>query len=340
MLDFSSVLDLPTIWGSLIATAVFLYVILDGFDLGIGILFPFAPSKKCRDRMMNSIAPFWDGNETWLVLGGGGLFAAFPLAYAIIMPALYVPITLMLIGLIFRGVAFEFRFKAETQKVRNLWNYCFHFGSLLATFMQGMILGEFIHGINVEGRSFAGGPLDWLNAFSVMTGMALVFGYILLGSTWLILKTEDETQKWAKGIAKYSIPFVALFMAIVSLTMPFMNEAVGDFWFKEPNVYYLSILPVITFGSMIMLYLAIDGKNEAKPLLLAYVIFACGFIGLGLSVYPWIVPYEVTLAQAAAASTSLSLLLIGAAIMLPVILAYTAFCYYVFRGKASHETHY
>ena len=274
MFDFSYLLDLPTIWGGLIATAVFLYVMLDGFDLGIGIMFPFAPSKKCRDRMMNSIAPFWDGNETWLVLGGSGLFAAFPLAYAIIMPALYIPVILMLIGLIFRGIAFEFRFKAETQKIRNIWNYSFHFGSLLATFMQGMMIGEFAHGITVEGRSFAGGPFDWINGFNMMTGMALVFGYILLGSAWVILKTEDETQKWARGIAKYSLVFVALFMGIVSLSMPYMNEAVETFWFSTPNIYFLSVLPITAAVTFVVLFKHLGDKTkELSPLILSYVIF-------------------------------------------------------------------
>jgi cytochrome d ubiquinol oxidase subunit II len=182
--SFESFLDLPLIWYGLIGTALFLYVLLDGFDLGVGVLFPFAPSDNCRDRMMNSIAPFWDGNETWLVLGGGGLFAAFPLAYAILMPAFYIPVILMLLGLIFRGVAFEFRFKATGQS-RRIWDYAFHFGSLGAAFMQGMILGAFVQGVEVQGRGFDGGPFDWLNAYSVMTGAAVVFGYALLGSTWL-----------------------------------------------------------------------------------------------------------------------------------------------------------
>jgi cytochrome d ubiquinol oxidase subunit II len=190
MFNFSSIIDLPLIFGIIIATAVFLYVFLDGFDLGIGIIFPFAPSDKCRDRMMNSIAPFWDGNETWLVMGGGGLFAAFPLAYAILMPAFYIPIIGMLLGLIMRGVAFEFRFKAS-EKTKIFWDYIFHFGSLFAAFFQGSILGAFVQGVEVDGRNFSGSPFDWASSFSIMTGIALIFGYALLGSTWLIMKTED-----------------------------------------------------------------------------------------------------------------------------------------------------
>ncbi len=239
MLDFSSWLDLPLIWGFLIATAVFLYALLDGFDLGCGILFLFAPSDKCRDRIMNSIAPFWDGNETWLILGGGGMFAAFPVAYAILMPALYLPVIFMLLGLIFRGVAFEFRFKSSEEH-RKIWDIAFHAGSLLAAFMQGVILGNFVQGIEVNGRSFAGGPLDWANGFSIVTGLSLIFGYALLGATWLIMKTEDITQSWARGIASYVLVYVGLAMAIVSISMPFIDKRIIELWFSLPN-FFLSI---------------------------------------------------------------------------------------------------
>jgi cytochrome d ubiquinol oxidase subunit II len=200
MFSLEGFLDLPLIWYVLIATAVFLYVLLDGFDLGVGILFPFAPTDQCRDQMMNSVAPFWDGNETWLVLGGGGLLAAFPLAYAVIMPAFYIPVIAMLLGLIFRGVAFEFRFKAG-EKTRWIWDYSFHFGSIAAAFMQGVIIGAFVQGVEVSGRSYAGGAFDWLNAYSLMTGVAVVFGYALLGATWVVMKTEEPTQGWARKTA-------------------------------------------------------------------------------------------------------------------------------------------
>lgn len=226
MIDFSPWLDLPLIWGFLLATAVFLYVVLDGFDLGCGILFPFAPSDKCRSRMMNSIAPFWDGNETWLVLGGGGLLVAFPVAYAILLPALYLPIMLMLMGLIFRGVAFEFRFKAD-ERDRKLWDIAFHAGSLLATFMQGVVLGNIVQGVAVEGRHFAGGPLDWANGFAIVTGISLVFGYALLGATWLVMKTENDTQAWARNAAKYVLGFVVIAMGVVSIAMPFVDPRIS-----------------------------------------------------------------------------------------------------------------
>lgn len=339
MFSFAGFVDLPFIWYGLIITAIFLYVILDGFDLGVGILFPFAPSDTCRDRMMNSIAPFWDGNETWLILGGGGLFAAFPLAYAIIMPALYIPVILMLLGLVFRGVAFEFRFKA-TGKSRRIWDYAFHFGSLAAAFTQGMILGGFVQGIEVSSRNFAGGALDWLSAFSVMTGLALVFGYALLGSTWLIMKTEDITQDWARKCAAYVLAFVAIFMGLVSLSMPFMNEEIKNLWFSVPNFFVLLPMPLLSIAGILLLWHDLHARKEYRPFLISLGIFLMNYIGLGVSLWPWLVPYKITIWQAAAAPESQSLLLVGTAVMLPVVLAYTGYCYYIFRGKTSHETTY
>jgi len=338
MFSFENFIDLPFIWGGIIATAVLLYVLLDGFDLGVGILFPFAPTDKCRDKMMNSIAPFWDGNETWLVLGGGGLFAAFPLAYSIVMPALYVPVILMLLCLIFRGVAFEFRFKAHTSK--RLWDYAFHFGSMGAAFFQGVILGGFIQGIEVEGRAFAGGPFDWLSAFSFMTGLALVSGYALLGATWLNMKTEHETQVWARNSAKYVLIFVAVFMGLVSLWVPFLDNDINVRWFGGSNEYYLMILPVLSALAFFALAFSLHRGDEYKPFFLSLILFLFGYIGLGISLWPWVVPHSVTLAEAAAAPESLSLMLVGVAIMLPIILVYTGYCYYVFRGKTTDEAHY
>lgn len=339
MLDFSSWLDLPLIWGFLIATAVFLYALLDGFDLGCGILFLFAPSDKCRDRIMNSIAPFWDGNETWLILGGGGIFAAFPVAYAILMPALYLPVIFMLLGLIFRGVAFEFRFKSS-QEHRKIWDIAFHAGSLLAAFMQGVILGNFVQGIEVNGRSFAGGPLDWANGFSIVTGIALIFGYALLGATWLIMKTEDITQNWARGIASYILVYVGLAMAIVSISMPFIDKRIIELWFSLPNFFYLLPIPLFTAFGFVLLWKDLKSSNEVRPFFLTIVLFFLGYLGIGISLYPWIVPFKFTIWEAAAVSTSQSLLLVGVIIFLPIILIYTAYSYYVFRGKTSHERMY
>ena len=339
MFSFERFLDLPLIWYGLIATAVFLYVLLDGFDLGVGILFPFAPSEQCRDRMMNSIAPFWDGNETWLVLGGGGLFAAFPLAYAVLMPALYIPVLLMLQGLIFRGVAFEFRFKA-TGKSRRVWDYAFHFGSLLATFMQGMILGAVVLGVKVEGRSFAGSAFDWLNAYSVMTGVALIFGYALLGATWLVLKTDQTTQEWARKCASYALGYVGLFLAIVSISMPVMKEDIRILWFSLPNLFLLLPIPTASLVLFIMIWRDLYKGRESRPFFLSIGVFLTAYLGLGISLWPWVVPFAFTFRQAAAAPPSQSLLLIGTVILLPVVLTYTGYSYYIFRGKASHETGY
>ena len=338
MFDFAPFVDLPLIWYGLILTAIMLYVILDGFDLGVGVLFPFAPSDKCRDRMMNSVAPFWDGNETWLVLSGGGLLAAFPLAYAILMPALYMPVIFMLLGLIFRGVAFEFRFKA--QKSRRLWDYSFHFGSLIATIMQGMILGAAVQGLTVEGRSFAGGPFDWINAYSVMTGIALVFGYALLGSTWLVMKTEGETQDWARRSASYVLGYVGVFLAVVSISMPLMKPWIRQLWFTLPNFFYLLPVPLLTAALFVLIWRDLHTGREYRPFFMSIGVFLLGYLGLGISVWPWLVPYAVTYRQAAAVGPSQSLLLVGTVVLLPVILGYTAYCYYVFRGKASHEPHY
>lgn len=340
MFDFSNSIDLPLIWGMLIATAVLMYVLLDGFDLGIGILFPFAPSDKCRDRMMNSIAPFWDGNETWLVLGGGGLFAAFPLAYSILMPAFYMPIIMMLLGLILRGVAFEFRFKAGAG-ARHIWDKVFHFGSLSAAFCQGMILGAFVQGVSVDGRNFSGGPFDWASGFSVMTGIAVVCGYALLGSTWLVMKTQDITQEWARRAASYVLGFVGVFMAIVSACMPFINNEIRAFWFSTPNVFMLAPIPLITAGLLMLVWRDLHSQRaEYRPFLASVAIFFMGYLGLGLSLFPWLVPFKYTIWQAAASGPGLSLMLVGVVPLLPLILGYTAYCYYIFRGKASHEHMY
>ncbi|MBY0272525.1 MAG: cytochrome d ubiquinol oxidase subunit II [Alphaproteobacteria bacterium] len=339
MFDFSPFLNLPLLWGGIIALAVFLYVLLDGFDLGVGILFPFAPSEDCRHKMMNSVAPFWDGNETWLVLGGGGLFAAFPLAYSILFPAFYIPLIIMLLGLIFRGVAFEFRFKASPE-TRKLWDYSFHFGSLIAAFFQGMILGSFVEGVSVEGRGFVGGPFDWLSSFSLMTGIALVFGYALLGATWIVMKTEGISQEWARKVALYVLIYVAIFMGLVSLWVPFLNEEIFRRWFTLPNLAYLSPIPILTAGAFLALYGSLSKKREFLPFFLSLFLFALGYVGLVISLWPWIVPYTIPLWKAAADTRSLSLMLVGVVLFLPFVLGYTFYSYYVFRGKATPQEWY
>ncbi|NNK86151.1 MAG: ubiquinol oxidase subunit II, partial [Desulfobacterales bacterium] len=273
------------------------------------------------------------------VLGGGGLFAAFPLSYAILMPAFYIPIILMLLGLILRGVSFEFRFKAQ-KRSKKRWGYVFYFGSLIATVTQGMILGYFVQGIAVSGRNFSGGPFDWLNAFSVMTGVALVAGYALLGAAWLIMKTEDVTQEWARRCTGYLFWLVAFFMGLVSLCMPIIDPRIRELWFSLPNFFYLGIMPVSSMIMLGILWYDLRHRNEYRPFFLIQGIFLMNYIGIVVSTWPWLVPYSVTFRQAAAVAESQSLLLVGAVIMLPVILAYTGYCYWVFRGKSSHETAY
>lgn len=338
MFSFASYVDLPLIWGGLIATAVLLYVLLDGFDLGVGILFPFAPKDEDRDRMMHSIAPFWDANETWLVLGGGGMFAAFPLAYSIVMPALYIPIILMLLFLILRGVAFEFRFKAE--KSRRVWDYSFHFGSLGAALMQGIILGGYVQGITTEDSSFAGNPFDWLSAFTVMTGLGVVSGYVLLGATWLIMKTEGDLQAWVRKCAQYILIFVAIFMGLVSLWVPYLDNGIYMRWFSPHNFYWLLPIPAITAITFGLLIRSLVKKQEYAPFLYTAGLFVLGYIGLAVSLWPWIVPFEIALKDAAAAPESLSLMLVGIVFALPVILGYTVYCHYIFWGKTDHESAY
>ena len=340
MIDFSDYLDLPFIFSGIIALAIFLYVLLDGFDLGIGILFPFAPTDRCRDKLMNSIAPFWDGNETWLVLGGGGLLVGFPLAYSIIIPALYLPIIFMLLGLIFRGVAFEFRFKAHGSTKR-LWDYIFHFGSIVATLCQGIILGTFVQGFKVQDNVFTGTVFDWLTPFSLTTGIALLSGYILLGATWIVMKTDEEVRIWGRKTALYILFYLISFMGIVSLWVPYLSEQIMDRWFTWPNFLYLS--PIPAFSSIIAVCLIrsiISEKSDSMPFKLTVLLFTLCYIGLAISIWPWIVPYELSIWEAAAAPESLSLVLVGISITLPLVLFYTGYCYYVFKGKVTHIGYY
>ncbi len=322
---------LPIVWAALIGTAVALYVILDGFDLGIGILFPFEPQESRRDMMMNSVAPFWDGNETWLILGGGGLLVAFPLAYSLIMPGLYLPVIIMLLGLVFRGVAFEFRWAAKPK--HHLWDNAFAAGSIVATFMQGVILGGFLQGIDVQNKAFAGGPLDWFAPFPLFTGLALLFGYALLASTWLIMKTGDPLAGIARDWAKWLLPVVLIMMAIVSVWTPLAFERIADRWFTWPNLLYLSPVPLLSICLAAACWYGLIAGREALPFLSAVGLFLLGFLGLVISNVPYLVPPSVTIWEAAAVPESQIFTLIGTLIMLPIILGYTAFVYWTFRGK-------
>ncbi len=322
---------LPIVWAALIGTAVALYVILDGFDLGIGILFPFEPDEKRRDTMMNSVAPFWDGNETWLILGGGGLLVAFPLAYAVILPGLYLPIIIMLLGLVFRGVAFEFRWAAKPKHL--LWDNAFAVGSIIATFMQGVVLGGYLQGIHVENKAFAGGPLDWLVPFPLFTGLALLVGYALLASTWLIMKTEGSIAESARGWAKLLLPVVLILMAIISIWTPLAFERIADRWFTWPNMLYLSPVPLLTACAAAMCWYGLVAGRDTMPFVCAVAMFLLGYLGLIISNVPYLVPPTLTVWDAAAVPESQIFTLIGVLIMLPIILGYTAFVYWTFRGK-------
>jgi cytochrome d ubiquinol oxidase subunit II len=323
-------IDLAFIWAGLIALAVLMYVVMDGFDLGIGILFPFLKRPDDRDVMMNSIAPVWDGNETWLVLGGGGLLAVFPLAYSLLMTAFYAPLIVMLLALVFRGVAFEFRFRDPRH--RFFWDYAFSAGSIAATFCQGMVLGTFVQGIEIEGRNYAGGWFGWLTPFSVFTGAALIVGYALLGATWLVMKTEGELQarviRFARGLALGTLAAIVA----VSVWTPFLNLSYAMRWFSMPNVLYLSPVPLLVAATAWALWRSL-GRNDVQPFVCALLLFVLSFVGLAISLYPYLVPPEITIYEAAGPPESLSFLLAGAVVLLPIILAYTAYSYWVFRGK-------
>jgi cytochrome d ubiquinol oxidase subunit II len=333
-------LDLPFIWAGLIAFSVLAYVIFDGFDLGIGILFPTVHSEGDRDTMMNSVAPVWDGNETWLVLGGGGLFAVFPLAYAIIMPALYVPLTVMLLALVFRGVAFEFRWRAKRDGQRNLWDTAFAGGSIVAAIAQGIALGALVQGIPVSGRAYAGGWWDWLTPFSILTGIALVVGYALLGSTWLIMKTTGALQQRAYELAWWTGLGTLALIGIVSLWTPFLEAEYWRRWFAWPAVIYTLPVPLLVAACAAVLLKGLIDRWEVTPFLASMGLFVLSYIGLGISFYPYIVPPSVTIWDAAAPDNSLRFLLIGASVLIPIILAYTAYAYWVFRGKVDPHSGY
>lgn len=323
--------DLPFIWAGIIAFAVLAYVILDGFDLGIGMLFPFAKSTHHRDVMMNSVAPVWDGNETWLVMGGGGLLAVFPMAYSIVMPALYAPIIAMLLGLVLRGVAFEFRWR--TKRGQFLWDWAFAIGSLIATLAQGLALGALVQGIPVANRAYAGGWWDWLTPFSVLTAVALAVAYVLLGSTWLILKTEGELQTQSRATAKFAALGTLGLIGLVSLWTPFLRPEYFERWFAWPTIIFSLIVPLLLAACAYGLYTGLRDKLDYRPFLSSLGFFILSFVGLGISFYPYIVPPSVTIWDGAGPEKSLAFLLVGALLLVPIILIYTAYSYWVFWGK-------
>ena len=331
-------IDLAFIWAAIIAFAVLAYVILDGFDLGIGILFPLFPHKHDKDVMMNSVAPVWDGNETWLVLGGGGLMAVFPLAYATILPALYAPIIAMLLGLIFRGVAFEYRWR--TGRGQYLWNWAFTGGSMVATLAQGIALGALVQGIPVENRTYAGGWWDWLTPFSIATGLALTVGYALLGATWLVMKTTGELAQRARRLAYIAAIATVVAMGVVSLWTPFLEPLYLQRWFGWPTSVFSVIVPLLVVTCLLTIFHGLRTHHDSRPFIASLCLFVLGFTGIGISFYPYIVPTTVTIWDAAAPDESLRFLLIGAMVLVPLILAYTGYAYWVFRGKVDPEEGY
>jgi cytochrome d ubiquinol oxidase subunit II len=328
-------LDLPLVWAFIIAFAIFAYVVMDGFDLGIGILFTTIPASHERDTAMNSIAPVWDGNETWLVLGGGGLMAAFPLAYGTILSALYAPIVAMLLALIFRGVAFEFRWRDPHH--RRYWDLAFSLGSIVAALAQGITLGALLQGIAVENRAYAGGWFDWLKPFSLLVGLSLVCGYALLGATWLIMKSEGTLQArsyhraFGLGIA------TILAIAAVSAATPFLSDVYWHRWFAWPQILFTAQVPLLVAITTAVFFWSLRRRHNYTPFLMALAIFALSLAGLGISLFPYVVPPKITIWDAAAPAASLSFMLPGALVIVPIILAYTGYSYWVFHGKTGPE---
>jgi cytochrome d ubiquinol oxidase subunit II len=337
--------ELSMIWAVLIAVAVFLYVTLDGFDLGVGILFPFAKDARERDQMQAAIAPVWDGNETWLVLGGGGLLAAFPKAYAALLPALYLPIFLMLLALIFRGVAFEFRHHGRAAGKR-WWTFAFAAGSIVAAAAQGLVLGGFIQGVAVDQGEFVGGTFDWLTPFSLLVAVSLVAGYALLGAAWLVFKTQGALFERARGWVKQLALLTALAMGAVSLATLGVDERVTERWgltmtrIDWPVFIKLAPLPLLAGAICFLLWRGAEERRHSTPYLFAVCLFLIGYVGLAVSLWPYIVPFAMTPAMAAAADNALALMLWGAAPLLPIILAYTGYVYWVFRHKVSDDAAY
>jgi cytochrome d ubiquinol oxidase subunit II len=334
----SQVLDFVPIWTLILGMAVFFYVLLDGFDLGVGMLFGLAPDTASRNTVMNSIAPIWDGNETWLVLGGLGLLAAFPLAFAIIIPAVYFPILVMLLALVFRGTAFELRFRDTEHKT--FWDHAFCYGSGIATFAQGVVLGSFIQGFDVTGRAFSGSSFDFLTPFSILTGIALLFGYGLLGACWLILKTEGDLQSASRRHGRICLIGVLAAIGIVSVWTPLVHQAIAARWFGWPNIVFFAPVPIATAAAALVTWHALGSRAEVLPFAGAIGLFVLSYVGIAISLYPMIVPYHFTLWEAASSARTQAFLLVGTLVLLPVILMYTGWSYWVFRGKVRADIGY
>ncbi|WP_445406438.1 cytochrome d ubiquinol oxidase subunit II [Acinetobacter seifertii] len=324
-------IDLSLIWIVIIAIGVFIYVVLDGFDLGIGILFPFIKDQQERDVMMNTVAPVWDGNETWMVLGGAGLFAAFPMVYSAVLSALYLPIILMVIALIFRGVAFEFRFKANRTKY--LWDAAFIGGSVLSSFLQGVILGAYIQGIHVIDGRYAGGGLDWLTPFSVFTGFGVIIVYAALGCGWLIMKTEMQLQKSMYRLMPKLIMTLLLVFIAVSVYTPLAHPVIAARWFNAHQLLYFSPVPILVVVFTYLTIKACQKQQESIPFLYTLALVFLAYTGFLISIFPYVIPPSITIWEAAAPANSQLFALIGALILIPIIIIYTIMAYWVFRDK-------
>ncbi|MBX2836287.1 MAG: cytochrome d ubiquinol oxidase subunit II [Gammaproteobacteria bacterium] len=331
-------IDLALVWAGIIGFAVLTYVILDGFDLGIGILFPLANKNTDRDLMMNSVAPVWDGNETWLVMGGGGLFAAFPLAYSVILPALYMPISLMLLALVFRGVAFEYRWR--TVRWKGVWDIAFAGGSGIAAMMQGITLGALVQGVEVTNRAYSGGWWDWLSPFSVLVGFAVVIGYALLGSTWLIMKTEGVIQQQMRRYAWRAAIGTLLMILLVSILTPFQDAVYFQRWFAWPTVVLSLIMPILVAVVARGLYVGLNKHRDVQPFVYSLLLFVLCFLGITISFFPYLIPPTLSIWDAAAPESSLRFALVGTVVLVPIILIYTAYAYWVFRGKVNPKESY
>lgn len=331
-------LDLVPLWACILSLAVLMYVLLDGFDLGVGILFFFRRHDEDRDLMVASVAPIWDFNETWLILGSGGLLAVFPLAFAVVIPAVYFPVLLMLLGLLFRGVAFEFRDAPRARK--HTWNAAFAYGSLIATFSQGVVLGNFIRGFPVSGRVFAGTSWDWIAPFPLLTGAGLLVGYSLLGATWLVMKTEGELQAWARKTARWTLLGLLAFILLVSVWTPLEEPRIAQRWFSFPNILYFSPVPILTAALALMLWHALNRGRDVLPFLCAMGLFFLSYTGLIISLWPYVAPPAITLWDAATAPMSQQFLMVGTMFLLPVILLYVFWSYWVFRGKVRADIGY
>ena len=328
--------SLPMFWAGVLALAILIYVLLDGFDLGVGVLFALNRNEGHRQQMMGSIAPVWDGNETWLIIVGTVLFGAFPVVYAIFLSAFYLPVALLLVALILRGVAFEFRYKDARH--RWIWDAGFVLGSIVAAFVQGAAIGAMVAGITVADGRFAGGPFDWLAPFPILCGIGLVIGYGLLGAGWLVLKTTGDLRDWAyQWLPRLMKAVIGVVVAALALTL-LSDFRVVDRWLDQP---WLFAFPAFAAAAAWGLFRGVSDRRDWQPWLMASTLFVTAFAMLAGSFWPWIVPFHLTIADAAAPTASLAFLYYGIGLVaIPVILVYTGVVYWIFRGKVSADASY